>query len=175
LCEKEEFQKQKGRWTSMNGQASSLAETDHEHHLRDLLEKHTIRYEVYFEQGILDDARIASIGFEIDLLASHDHGVTSFTPGCHLCVSTFDDLCEIARWIMPKGQRDSEYTIEPFDRGLHMDPAHRLRPEVRLAIKIEHKRKKKRPLDDCEWPCLSDMEAGLRNLGVQKSRGPGRG
>ena len=158
----------------MTGQASVTSTRDCERHLRELVEKHTIRYEVYFEQDMLD-GKLAHIGFEIDLLASHDHGVTSLTPGCHLCASTFDDLCEIATWIMPKDQRDSEYTIEAFDRGLHMDPAHRLRPEVRLAIKIEHKGNKARPLDDCEWRCLTDMEAGLRNLGVQKSRGPGRG
>lgn len=141
--------------------------------LRELVEKHTIRYEVYFD---LDNVggHIVQTGFELDLLASHDHGLTRFTPGCDLCKSTFHDLHEIAMWIMPRDQRDSEYVVEPFDRGLYMDAKHKLRPEVRLAIKIEHRGQKGRPLDACEWRCLGDMEDSLQELGVVKSRGPGR-
>lgn len=147
---------------------------DTEQHLRELVEKHTVRYEVYFEQDKIGDELI-QIGFELDLLASHDHGITRFTPGCALCKSTFHDLREIATRIMPKERRDSEYTIELFDSALHMSAAHKMRPEVQLAIKIEHRDKKGRPLDDCERRCLSEMEAALQYLGVQKSRGPGRG
>ena len=151
--------------------ASPLSET--EEHLRELVEKHTVRYEVNLVQDKMED-RIVDAGFEIDLLASHDHGSTRYTPGCSLCVSTFHDLREIADWIMPKEVRDSEYSIEEFDRGLHFVPARRTEPEVLLALRIEHRRNKGRPLDDCEWRCLGDMEAALRRLGVRKSRGPGR-
>src|SRR5947209_1820459 len=139
--------------------ASTLSET--EQHLRELVEKHTVRYEVIFEQDKIGD-EIAQTGFEIYLLASHDHGVTRFTPGCSLCRSTFDDLREIASWIMPKERRDSEYIIEPFDSGLHFVPARRAQPEVLLALQIEHRRTNGRPLDDCEWRCLGDMETALR-------------
>ena len=151
---------------------STLSET--EQHLRELVEKHTVRYEVNLVQEKMGD-HIVDAGFEIDLLASHDHGSTRYTPGCGLCVSTFHDLREIATWILPKERRDSEYIIDPFDSGLHMSPKHRLLPEVQLALKIEHRANKGRPLDDCEWRCLGDMEAALRRLGIPKTRGPGRG
>jgi hypothetical protein len=144
-----------------------------EEHLRGLVEKHTVRYEVNLAQDLMGEHAIDA-SFEIDLFASHDHGSTRYTPGCDLCVSTFHDLRQIADWIMPKELRDSEYIIEPFDSGLRMSPRHKLEPEVLLALRIEHRRTKGRPIDDCEWRCLDEMEAALRRLGIPKSRGPGR-
>jgi hypothetical protein len=154
------------------GSASTLS--DIEQHLRELVEKHTVRYEVNLLQDLMGD-RVVDAGFEIDLLASHDHGSTRFTPGCSLCVSTFQDLREIATWILPKERRDSEYIIDGFDNGLHMTPRHRMHPEVLLALRIEHRVNKRQPIDNCERRCLDEMEAALRKLGVPKSRGPGRG
>jgi hypothetical protein len=147
--------------------------TDAEQALRKLVELHTVRYEVYYQQGKVGD-ELVETGFQLNLLASHDHGLTSLTPGCPLCISTFNDLRTIATWILPKERRPSEYTIEPFDSALRMDSVHKMRPEVQLAIKIEHRGKKDQPLDDCEWRCLGDMEAALERLGVRKSRAPTR-
>lgn len=136
-------------------------------------QKHTVRYEVCFQRDIVD-GDLAETGFETNLLSSHGHGETRFRCGCSICKPMFDNLREIATWIMPKDRRPSEYVIAPFDQTLHMDAAHKLRPEVRVTVKIEHRGNKRAPLDDCEWRCLSDMEASLKRLAVSKPRGPGR-
>lgn len=157
----------------MNSEAQ-LADTfsNCERHLRELVDEHTVHYVVNFMQEMMGE-KIFNAGFEIDLLASHNHGSTCFTPGCKLCLSTFHDLHEIATWIIPKESGDCECVIEPYDSGLHFVPAHSKKPEVLLVVKIEHRQKKGRPIDDGELCCLSDMESSLKRLGVHKSQAPG--
>src|SRR5437899_6429345 len=101
--------------------------------LKQLAEKHTVHYEVWPDYSLVE-GKAQKVGFELDLCGSHDHGQTRLSPGCELCVHTFDDLRQIADWITPKEVRESEYAVQAFDSSLHAEPRMGLRPEVVLAL-----------------------------------------
>lgn len=138
--------------------------------LRELVEKHTVRYEVWMEYGMVNGA-VRPVGFELDLLGTHDHGHTAFAPGCEVCRATYGDLREIANWILPVTTRPTVYNIAPFDSALHLTPKRRSPPEVRLEVHIEHRHDRDQAIDSCEELCLKEMEAKLASLGVKGSRG----
>jgi hypothetical protein len=138
-----------------------------ENDLKQLVEKHTVCYEV-FPDYLLVDGEPRKIGFELELFGTHDHGNSRMTPGCKVCVDTFADMRRIAEWILPREPRDSTYEILPFEPTLHETPKRRMRPEVALSILIEHRHKFNEPIDDCETRCLREMEKKLRELGVRR-------
>ena len=49
--------------------------------LRNLVEKHSVCYEVRSEEQVVD-GKIMKVGFELQLYGTHDHGETRLTPGC---------------------------------------------------------------------------------------------
>ena len=137
--------------------------------LRQLIEKHTVCYEVYPDTVIVSGQQ-RKVGFELELFGTHDHGSSTLTPGCPVCVNTFSDLRRIAEWIIPKERRDSQYEVLPFDRALHETASRKLAPEVALSIMIEHRHNFFEPTNDCEKRCLLEMEQKLRELGVRRGR-----
>ena len=144
-----------------------MAETLHiEEELKQLIEKHTVCYDVFPDYLLVGDER-RKVGFELELFGTHDHGNSSLTPGCELCVHTFADLRRIAEWLLPLDPRDSKYEIRPFDAALHETPK-RKRWEVALSIMIEHRHDFSEEINDCETRCLQEMEKKLMGLGVRR-------
>lgn len=137
--------------------------------LRRIIEKHTVRYEVWPHYEMNDGKRV-TVGFDLELHGTHDHGTTRLSPGCHLCTETYADLRRVAESILPKEQRPSEYEIPPFDASLHGTARGPL--EVVLPIRIEHRHNFFDPVDGCEERCLKEMEGTLAELGVPNGRGP---
>lgn len=135
--------------------------------LKELVEKHQVCYEVWPETLLVNGQRV-KVGFELQLYGSHQHGKTEFSPGCRLCVETFEDLRQIAERIMPKEERLSLYEIEPYDRSLHLEPKRKFRPEVALTMKILHRHGFDQPVDQCEERCLKEMKEKLEQLGVRQ-------
>jgi len=135
--------------------------------LRNLVEKHSVCYEVRSEEQVVD-GKIMKVGFELQLYGTHDHGETRLTPGCERCVQTFEDLREIAEWIMPREERASRYEIEPYDSAPHLSPARKLRGEVVLTMRIVHRHAFFQPIDECEQLCLAEMKAKLIELGARQ-------
>lgn len=135
--------------------------------LKELVEKHTVCYEV-FPDRLMVKGEPRTAGYELQLFGSHEHGTSRMTPGCEICVHTFRDLLRIAESILPREARDSKYEIREFDAALHMAPGRGLRPEVALSIMIEHKHDPEAPIDNCETQCLHEMEQRLRDLGVRR-------
>lgn len=138
--------------------------------LQELAEKHAVRYEVWMEYGMVEGA-VRPVGFELDLLGTHDHGHTVFSPGCDLCKETYGDLRKIAGRILPTAERPTVYNIAPFDHALHLTPKRGLAPEVRLSVHIEHRHDRDQPIDSCEELCLKEMEGKLASLGIKGGRG----
>lgn len=138
--------------------------------LRQIVEKHTVRQEVWPHYEMNDGKRVM-VGFDLELHGTHDHGTTRFSPGCHLCRETYQDLYRIAESILPKEQRPSEYEIPPFDASLYGTPKGPF--EVVLPIRIEHRHNFFGPVDSCEERCLKEMQEKLDALGVASRHSAG--
>lgn len=135
--------------------------------LAKLVEKHTVKYEVWRHWEIYDGKRVL-VGFDLELHGTHDHGHTSLTPGCEHCQSTYRDLRSLAERVLPTEERPTGYDIEPFDNALHSEA--RGPDEVVLVVRIHHRKSYFDPIDDCEERCLKEMEDRLRSFGAQGRR-----
>ena len=142
-------------------------ETETIRELKQIIEKHTVRYEVWPHYEMAAGKRVI-VGFDLELCGTHDHGNTRLSPGCHLCKETYSDLRCVAEWILPKEDRPSAYDIPPFDESLHGSAKGTF--EVVVPIRIEHRHGFFDPVDACEERCLKEMEEKLAELGVSRGR-----
>lgn len=138
-------------------------------HLKDLVRKHNVFYAVW-QEPILKEEGLERVGFDLELYGIHDHPQGIINPGCSQCEEVYDDLKQIAQWILPKEERASVYKIAPFDQALHMPPSRQFRPEVELQIRILHRHDVERPIDDCERLCLKEMRGKLAELGAREGK-----
>lgn len=139
--------------------------------LRQIVEKHQICYEVWPERSVAGGRKIV-IGFELQLCGTNSHVAAKCgqpVPGCKYCSETYEDLRQIADWILPKEERPSRYEISAFDRALHIAPRQRRsRAEVVLTVHILHRSDFNREVDDCENRCLKEMRQRLSQLGIRQ-------
>ena len=137
-----------------------------------LVEKHRVRWALYPERRVNHETgEIEQIGFEIDLMGTHDAPPKPPLPGCDECVVVFRALSRIASWCVPAEHRDSVYDIGSFDARLRQHPPTFERQDVQVTLKILHREGYERPVDDCERRCLSDIEARLRSVGARRVSG----
>jgi hypothetical protein len=134
--------------------------------LKDMVEMHQICYEVWPELSMVKGAQV-KVGFDLELVGTHEHGTSTLSPGCPRCIRTFEDLRQIAEWIMPTEERASSYEIEPYDHALHESAQRKFVPEVVLSMKILHRHGFDQPVDECEERCLKEMSSKLAELGVR--------
>ena len=141
--------------------------------LREIANKHQVCYEVWPERSVAQGVKI-QIGFELQLCGTNSHvaaGEHQPVPGCEYCHSTYEDLRQIAEWILPRDERPSRYEIGAFDRALHVAPHGRhSRSEVVLTIHIMHRADFNREVDDCENRCLKEMRGRLNQLGIYEGK-----
>ena len=133
--------------------------------LMELVRRHDVHYRVWPYYLMVNGVR-EKVGFELVLRGVHDHVEGAVSPGCIHCVRVYDDLHQIAQWIVPAEERPSVHEIEPFDHALRQLPKHGLRPEVSLTIKTMHRRGFDQPVDACEEMCVKEMREKLIRLGV---------
>lgn len=114
-----------------------------------------------------------AIGFDLGLYGTHDHPRHPPTPGCEECSVVHQALEEIARWIIPKKDTESQYQIEVDIPALVYSRLRENRPEVKLTIKIMHRTGFDRPVDACEMACIQEMEAKLKGIGAQRDKWKG--
>ncbi|HKP35499.1 MAG TPA: hypothetical protein VJT71_01480 [Pyrinomonadaceae bacterium] len=162
-----------------NSTATQVAETVNKvtndarmEQLRATARKHQVCYEVWPERSVAEGRKIL-IGFELQLCGTNSHiaakGAHQPVPGCEYCQSTYEDLRQIAEWILPREERPSRYEIGGFDRSLHIAPHSRqLRNEVVVSIHIMHRSDFNREVDDCENRCLKEMRQRLLQLGIRQ-------
>ena len=139
--------------------------------LRELVQKHHVCYAVWPE-WLLIRGKLVKVGFDLELSGTHEHGTSTFSPGCPKCIRTFEDLHKIADWIMPKEERASRYEVEPYDHALRESPQRGFVPEVVLSMKILHRHGFDQPVDECEERCLKEMRSKLVELGVRAGKWP---
>lgn len=136
--------------------------------LRQLVARHRVCWEVWPTYHYEGNGERRQVGFEIDLLGTHDQPAHPVIPGCDECAKTFLALNRIAKAVLPVGQGDTEYSIAPFDGSLRSAKRRNFREDVELQLLLEHRTGLAEPVDACEVRCLSEIEAALRNLGACK-------
>lgn len=146
--------------------------------ISELIIKHGVCYERWNEYEMVEGVRTHT-GYALRLCgANEEHysdtgrgAVRHPVPGCPVCRATYSDLVRVARWILPKEQRDSQYIIEPFDSAFHIAPNTRhCREEIVVTIQITHRDDQRLQADECENRCLKEMIEKLRQLGVLEGR-----
>jgi hypothetical protein len=140
--------------------------------LREIAREHQVCYEVWPEWYIKDGIKI-KIGFELQLCGINhpdsEGNARHPVPGCPICLRTYNELREIADWVLPVDERPSRYEIHAFDNALHIASAKRFRRrEVVVTIVIRHRSDFNRPVDDCENRCLKEMRQRLLQLGIHE-------
>ena len=138
--------------------------------LKDIAHRHQVCYEVAPEWSISEGRKI-QIGFELELCGiSSNENCLHPVAGCPHCWRAYDEIREIAEWILPREARPSRYEIQAFDRSLHIAPPKRhRRSEVLVRIVIMHRSDFNRPVDDCESRCLKEMRENLAQLGIHEN------
>ena len=134
--------------------------------LQAIVEQRRICYDVFRERVGFEDAASRTVGYELVLSGIHSPGSHPPQPGCDLCRDVYEDLKEIAQWILPKEHRPSFYEIEPYRPIIRATRKRKLREEVTLSIRILHRDHYQDPVDDCETRCLVEMEGRLKQIRV---------
>lgn len=137
--------------------------------LRELVQRFQICFEVLADNYFVNH-EIRQIGYTLELTGTHEKGVEHPLPGCRHCHNVRMALHEIAKWIVPKEIRDTDYDIVPYDQAIHYDRERKFRSEVSLGIWIRHRSGFDRPVDACEVLCLNEMKGRLKELGVRDTR-----
>lgn len=143
--------------------------------LRDLVERHDVRWEVWPHQHVALPGELLQVGFDLEIYGTHDNPEHDPWPGCHECAKVYAALRDIAVAIMPPQTRQSSYEMSDFDRSLHYADRADMRAEVRITVAILHKHVFGRVVDSCEVACLHDMESRLTLLGARKGSAKHRG
>lgn len=108
-----------------------------------------------------------AIGYELDLIGTHDHPQHPVTPGCDECTPVWRALLAIATAILPPNDRESRCAIEPFTAAISFSPRRKMRKDVLLTIDIMHRDRFDCPVDECEARCLREMKKKLTELGAR--------
>jgi hypothetical protein len=138
--------------------------------IKNLIERHRVCFESWYEYAMTEEVRCHT-GYALRLSGVNKHETDEHpVPGCDFCRQTYNDLCRIARWILPPGDRASKYRIEPFDSSFHFAKTRGHREEVVVTIQVLHRDETDRAADECELRCLKEMREKLKELGVLEGR-----
>ena len=74
--------------------------------IQELVRRHKVCWEVWPEYHIDREGKRIQIGFELNLIGTHDHPEQIIEPGCPECMKIYEDLNRIAHWIIPKEERE---------------------------------------------------------------------
>lgn len=142
---------------------SATIDTD----LQGLVQRHQVCFESYPIWHVPRGGGKVAIGYELDLIGTHDKPEHPPKPGCDECRPVQEALMLIARSILPSDDRASRYAIEPFDTAIHFSPRRKMRKDIVLAIDIVHRGPFDGPIDGCETHCLREMKEKLKALGAR--------
>lgn len=138
--------------------------------LKDLVRRHKVCFESYPIWHVPRNGGRIAVGYELDLIGTHDHPQHAPASGCAECSPVYRALLHIAKAILPPNDRASRYAIQPFDVAIHFSPRRKWRRDVVLAIDIMHRDQFDRPIDECETHCLREMTSKLKELGARPGR-----
>lgn len=138
-----------------------------ESELKTLVLRHQVCFESYPIWHVPGGGGMVKIGYELDLIGTHDHPQHPPRPGCDECKPVRSALSVIATAILPPDDRASRYPLEPFETKISFSPRRKMRKDVTLAIDILHRGQFDLPVDECEMHCLREMKERLKALGAR--------
>lgn len=135
--------------------------------LSPLVEKYAICWSKAPARAVVR-GELRSIGWELELCATHGQTAHPPTAGCRECPPVVDALERVARSILPSEHRSSRYEVHVRPGTIQYSHVHPGVAEMVAVITIEHKEGINEPIDACENLCLADMESKLRALGSRE-------
>ena len=144
--------------------AGAEAETRKDQKLRECIERHKVYFKSWPEYVVRGSER-RQIGFRLGLFGTHDRPSKSPIAGCPECWKVYRGLHDLALWILPTEEEESELHISVYDASLIYNGKRR---EILVTIKITHRN----GLDSsaCEARCLADIEKTLLRLGAPQDQ-----
>ena len=146
-----------------------MTSTTRPEHIREIVHRFSVFYEVYPESTVLHDHTIRQVGFCVDLCGRPPRG-KNVSPGCARNKEIYGGLSQIASWVIPEKDFECCYELDGFDASLQCDEGAQDCGSVQLEIHILHQHGFDRPLDECELRALREVEDRLENLGVYRGK-----
>jgi len=138
--------------------------------LKMLVQRHQICFESCPIWHVPPGGGKVAVGYELDLIGTHDHPQHSPSPGCNECKPVQHALLTIANAILPPNDRASRYALESYEVAIHFSPRRKMRKDIVVVIDITHRDGFDRPVDECEMRCLREMKEKLKALGARAER-----
>jgi len=142
-------------------------------HLRTLAHDDQVCYEIWPIWSVSKGVR-ERVGFELMLCGIERHAIAEenalhAVPYCEHCARTYDDLREIAEWIISLKKLPFAYEIYAFDHALHLAPTTRQhRSELVLTTAVFFHTYHKAATHDCDSECLKEVRERLSKLSIQE-------
>ena len=144
-----------------------MASTPPTEHVRQIVDRFSVYYDVRPESTVLHDHSIRQVGFCLDLYGRDGQG-PPLSPGDERSKEVYQGLREIALQIMPDKEHECRYELGEFHSSLLYSNHGSSHACVPLEIHILHKSGFDRPVDAGESRALREMEERLKNLGVYR-------
>lgn len=135
--------------------------------LKAFVQRYKVCYESYPIWHVPIGGGPVAIGYELDLIGTHDDPQYPASPGCEECKPVRRALLAIATAILPPNDRASHYALEPFQTAISFSPRRKMRKDVTLVIDIKHRDRFDLPVNECATRCLREMKEKLKALGAR--------
>ncbi len=86
-----------------------MTSTTRPEHIREIVHRFSVFYEVYPESTVLYDHPIRQVGFCL----------CNVSPGCARSKEIYGGLSQIASWVIPEKDFECCYELDGFDASLH--------------------------------------------------------
>lgn len=142
-------------------------------HLRSVAREHQVCYEVWPVLSVYKGAR-EEVGFEVMLCGVSVHSgqnenALQAVPYCQHCARIYDDLRDLAEWLLDLKKPPFTYEPYSFDHALHLAPPIRQhRSEVIMTTAISFHTYHNAAGQDCHSECLNEVRERLSKLGIQE-------
>ena len=137
-------------------------------HLKELIRRYQICWEVYPRFEASPDGKKTQVGFEIALFGSHVQPDRAPEPACAEQTGVHRALYEVARWIFPRDYRDTTYEVWIVCDVISLTPQRFNGQDSTLIIEFMCKNGFQNPMNDCEELCVNEIQEEFRELGLQK-------
>lgn len=150
------------RTTPIDSEGEQLLAADDD--LATLVRRHQMQWHVRPELADLG-GELVTIGFVVELTATHDAPSHPPAAGCDECVPVRRALERVATAVLPKGEHASWYEITIPPAQLQFSGR---RAELVASIVVLHRGTVNRPADECERACLHEIRTHLSALGAHE-------
>jgi hypothetical protein len=153
-----------GRVSAQEPLSGAEAETRKEQKLRECIRRHKVFWKAWPEFAVWGSER-RQVGFRLGLFGTHDRPSKSPIAGCPECWKVYRCLHDLALWLLPTEEEESELHISVYDASLIYNGERR---EILVTIEITHRN----GFDSsaCEARCLADIEKTLLRLGAPQDQ-----